>query len=114
MEGIRLRSRHTVPSVRWSDSTEHVPQARQPAPNFDRFADVAHGIHDSAAILQLARAESSVRCQRVPADVLHHRIHRRAGLGFIRFPGQALAAGTRQWNNAHRRHTGNPVRPAGT
>ena len=113
MERIRLRPRHTVPSFRGSDSTEHVPQARQPTSHFGRSADAAHYILDSAAILQLARAKPLVRPQRVPTDVLHHWVHHRTGLGLIRLPRQAMATGLRQRHHAHRRHTGHPLRSAG-
>ena len=113
MERIRLRPWHTVPSVRRSDSTEHVPQARQPAPHFDYSTNAAHNIPDSATVLQLARTKPRVRPQRIPANVLHHRIHHRTRLGFIRVPRQALATGPCQWHHAHRRHTGHPVCPTG-
>ena len=113
MEGIRVRSGHTVPRVCRSDSDEHVPQEGQPATYFCCSTDAAHDILDTVTVLQLARIESRVRSQRVPADVLHHRLHHRPRLGSVCVPRQAVAAGLRQRHRAHRRHTGHTVRAAG-
>ena len=111
LEGIRIRAGNPVPRLCRSDSPQHVPPPRQLTADFGDAADAAHSFRDTPAVLQLAGTEPAFRSERLPADVLHHRIHIRTGMGLIRVPGQAMAAGPRQRYSATRRHTGCSVCP---
>ena len=95
LEGIRIRTGNPVPRLRRPDSPQHVPTPRQLTADFCGSADATHGFRDTPAVLQLAGTESAFRSERLPADVLHHRIHNSTGMGLVSVPRQAVAAGPR-------------------